>query len=83
MSLETPFLRNVVATKTVVVIVTQMPITSASQQGSAAFNSSKPNILVKYMEITDTSTLRLLTLCLQLASCFYFLEDLNNNFALL
>lgn len=83
MSLETPFLRNVVATKTVLVLVTQMPITSASQQGSAAFNTSNSNMLVKYMEIIDTSTPRLLTLCLQLASRFYFLEDSNNHFALL
>lgn len=81
MSLETPFLRNVVATKTILVIVTQMPITSASQQGSAAFNTSKSNMLVKYMEVIDTWTLRLLTLCLQLASRSYFLEDLSNHFA--
>lgn len=58
-----------------------MPITSASQQGSSAFNTSKSNMLVKYMEVIDTWTLRLLTLCLQLASRSYFLEDLSNHFA--
>lgn len=72
MSLETPFLRNVVATKTVLVIVTQMPITSASQQGSAAFNTSKPNILIKYMEIIDTSTLRLLNSLLTVSKLLLF-----------
>lgn len=72
MSLETPFLRNVVATKTVLVIVTQMPITSASQQGSAAFNTSKPNILIKYMEIIDTSTLRLLNSLLTASKLLLF-----------
>lgn len=72
MSLETPFLRNVVATKTVLVIVTQMPITSESQQGSAAFNTSKPNILIKYMEIIDTSTLRLLNSLLTASKLLLF-----------
>lgn len=70
MSLETPFLRNVVATKTVLVIVTQM--TSESQQGSAAFNTSKPNILIKYMEIIDTSTLRLLNSLLTVSKLLLF-----------
>lgn len=61
----------------------QTPIECEPQQGSAALNTSKSNVLIKKMEIIDTLTLRLFILCLQLASHNHFLEDLSHDLALL